>query len=107
LVLIADALSRLLIGDAFEHPMVHELGQPVTEQVSGAPESPVKIVEPAKSEERLTQHEQRPTFAHDLERALDGTVFGAVTEPGLDGVHISRIAGLTNATLSGEAGFHY
>ena len=97
-VLVAAALSRLLVLDALEHAVLDQLGQPLAQQVARAAERAVEVVEAAQAEEGLAQHEQRPLLPDDLERSLDRAVLVGVAQALREPCPSHIVAGLTVAT---------
>ncbi len=57
------AAGPLLIGRFFQHALVDQLAQPVTEDVPGDAQAFLEMVEAADPEKTVAQHHQRPAIA--------------------------------------------
>ena len=72
------ARRALLVAAALEHALLDQALQPRLQHVARDPEAALEVVEPPHASERVTQDEDRPPLAHDLERPRDGAVLPAV-----------------------------
>src|SRR5262249_9390922 len=69
------------VADALEDSLVDEPVESFGEHVAGNPEALLKLLEAAKSEEGVTDDQERPALADDLESARDGAVLALVVAP--------------------------
>jgi hypothetical protein len=76
-VLVARALSRLLVLDAPQHALVEQPAQAVTEDRPGEADVSLDFVEAPHSAEDLAEDEDRPLLADHLEGPADRAVLGA------------------------------
>ncbi|GAA3432976.1 hypothetical protein GCM10018954_025790 [Kutzneria kofuensis] len=77
-VLVTGPLAGLLVALPVEDAVLDQRRQAGGEQVAGDADAPLELLEPPVAVERLAQDQQRPPLAHDLQRARDRTVLGAV-----------------------------
>jgi hypothetical protein len=78
-----------LVLDPFEDAVVDELGQPLGQHRPRDVEVRTQVGEPPHPEEAVTQHEHRPAFADDLQRARERAVLAVVV---LSESHVTRIS---------------
>ena len=69
-VLVPDGPD--VVGAAFEHAVVDQLLEPVGEDVASDAEVAMQVLEATDAAERVTQDQERPAVADDLEGAGDG-----------------------------------
>ena len=79
---VFEAGRTVLVLAALEYPAFHELAEAVGKDVAGDAEVALHLVEAPDTEERLTEDEERPALAHDVERLGDGTVVGGTRDIG-------------------------
>jgi hypothetical protein len=74
-----EVSTRVLgVGPSLEDAVFDQAAEPVGEHRLGDVEVGVEVVETAYSEERVTEDQQRPALADDLQRAGEGAVLGYV-----------------------------
>ena len=69
---ILEALGALAVAHAFEDAFGNEAAESIGEDVAGDAKAPKQLVEAVVPEHDVTNDEQRPPVADDLERASDG-----------------------------------
>ena len=61
----------VLVGDALEDPVVHQVVQPPGKDVAGDAQARLEVVETGHAEEGVPDDEQAPPFAHHVEALGD------------------------------------
>jgi squalene cyclase len=68
----------LAVADAFEDSLFDKPVEPVGEDVAGNPKALLELVEAAQAQEGVTNDQERPALADDLERACNRAVLAFV-----------------------------
>lgn len=97
---VVEARRMLVVGDPFEHALVDEMGQSLVEHVAGDTQAFLELIEPCHSHEGVTDDQQAPPLADDLEALADGAVHlpetGSLHDPSV----VSCIKGLIHGRMS-------
>src|ERR1700730_6193855 len=67
--LVVVAIGPAAVWHSLEDPLVDELVEPGRQDVAGDPKALLELIETAKAQERISDDQQGPAFADDLERA--------------------------------------
>src|SRR3954453_7959854 len=90
-VLVAAALSGLLVLAGLEDAAADEVLEPVGQHRFGEPDVAPEVVEAAPPVRRVPDHQHRPLLPEEGERALDGALLGVeVTPVDRSGPHVSH-----------------
>ena len=99
LVLVALALPVFAIGRATQQFVLHELVQPITEDVPCTSDDLMKLLETPQAKESLAQHEQGPFLSNDRQRRRHRAVLGRVPQ---SFIHIDILASTVARRNSGD-----
>lgn len=80
-VFVAFPLPRLAIGHATQDTRRHQSCESFAQQVASASDPALKLFESPRAVERFAKYQERPLFAHDLQRALHRAVLSVVAVP--------------------------